>query len=230
MQKIGIIVAMEEEEEEIVRILENIEYKQIYNLDFKIGTINDKECVLVRSGVGKVNAARTTQILIDNFEVACVFNLGSAGAINDMLEIGDVVIGEHVVQHDFDITAFGHSKGYITGVGNNVICDRDLVEKFRKLIENNEERTYNVKLGVVATGDVFCTDTSMKDEIRANFDADLVDMECGAIAQVCYLDNVPFVVVRSVSDSPNGKNVSTFEENLQLASRRAAIILKEFLK
>ena len=229
MKKIGIIVAMEEEEEAIEKIMDNVELKQIYNLIFKIGEINNKKCILVKSGVGKVNAARTTQIMIDNFEIECVLNLGSAGAINDMLQIGDVIIGKHVVQHDFDITAFGHSKGYITGVGNSVICDRELVENFENIMENISERTYNIKTGIVATGDIFCTDVAMKDEIRAIFDADLVDMECGAIAQVCYLDDIPFIVVRSVSDTPNGSNATTFDENLKLASRRCANILREFL-
>ena len=177
MKMIGIIVAMEEEEEQVEKIMTDIEFKKIYNLDFKIGKINDKECVLVKSGVGKVNAGRTTQIMIDNFDVECVLNLGSAGSINDMLEIGDVVIGKEVVQHDFDITAFNHSKGYIPEVGNSVISDRNLVEGFKEVIENEAERTYNIKLGIVATGDVFCTDVSMKDEIRANFDADLVDID-----------------------------------------------------
>lgn len=229
MKNIGIIVAMDEEGEAIEKIMTNIERKQIYNLVFKIGIIKDKKCVLVKSGVGKVNAARTTQIMIDNFDIDYVINAGSAGAINNMLEIGDVIIGKQVVQHDFDITAFGHSKGFITGVGNNVICDRELVSKFNMIIEDIAERNYNIKLGVVATGDIFCTDVSMKDEIRANFDADVVDMECGAIAQVCYLDNIPFIVIRSVSDTPNGKNTSTFEKNLELASKRCATILKEIL-
>ena len=229
MKNIGIIVAMNEEGEAIEKIMTNIERKQIYNLVFKIGIIKDKKCVLVKSGVGKVNAARTTQIMIDNFDIDYVINAGSAGAINDMLEIGDVIIGKQVVQHDFDITAFGHSKGFITGVGNNVICDRELVSKFNMIIDDIAERNYNIKLGVVATGDIFCTEVAMKDKIRAKFDADAVDMECGAIAQVCYLDKIPFIVIRSVSDTPNGKNTSTFEENLELASKRCATILKEIL-
>ena len=91
------------------------------------------------------------------------------------------------------------------------------------------ERSYVIKSGIIATGDIFCTETYMKDKIRAKFDADVVDMECGAIAQVCYLDNVPFIAVRSISDTPNGKNAKTFDENLKLASKRCSNILKEFL-
>ena len=227
MKKIGIIVAMEEEKEAVLNIMEEKEIKDIYESQFVQGKINNTKCILVRCGVGKVNAARTTQLLIDNFDVNCVINVGSAGAINSFLNIGDVVIGKHVVQHDFDITAFGHSKGYITGIGDYIQCDETLVKKFTETINNFAKRDYNIKLGVVATGDIFCTEPWMKDKINTKFDADVVDMECAAIAQVCYLDSIPFIVIRSVSDTPNKKNASTFEENLELASKRSANILKE---
>lgn len=227
MKKIGIIVAMEEEKEAVLNIMEEKEIKDIYESQFVQGKINNTKCILVRCGVGKVNAARTTQLLIDNFDVDCVINVGSAGAINSFLNIGDVVIGKHVVQHDFDITAFGHSKGYITGIGDYIQCDETLVKKFTETINNFAKRDYNIKLGVVATGDIFCIEPWMKDKINAKFNADVVDMECAAIAQVCYLDSIPFIVIRSVSDTPNKKNASTFEENLELASKRSANILKE---
>lgn len=229
MKEIGIIVAMHEEREAILNIMDDVTVEQVYNLRFLKGTIKGKKCILAKSGVGKVNAARTTQAMIDKFDIQYVINLGAGGSVNSMLNIGDVVVGKHVVQHDFDITAFGHSKGYITGVGNNVICDRDLVDEFEQIIRGLPERSYNIKLGIIATGDIFCTDPIMKDKIRSKFNADVVDMECAAIAQTCYLDNVPFIVIRSISDTPNGKNASTFDENLKLASKRCANILKEFL-
>lgn len=229
MKKIGIVVAMQEEFEEIENKLKEGKIKRISNLRFLVGKIGENECVLVQSGVGKVHAARTTQVMIDNFELECIINVGVAGSVNDKLRIGDVLIGKHVVQHDFDITAFGHSKGYISGIGNNIKCDEKLVLKFNEMINSIIERNYQIKLGVVATGDIFCTDIVMKDKIRANFDADVVDMECAAIAQVAYLNDLPFGVIRSVSDTPNGENESDFEENLELASKRCANIIEEFL-
>lgn len=229
MKKIGIVVAMQEEFAEIENKMKDVEIKSINNLRFLIGNIGKNKCLLVQSGVGKVHAARTTQVMIDNFEVESIINVGVAGSINDNLKIGDVLIGKHVVQHDFDITAFGHSKGYITGIGNNIECDKELVSKFNEMIKNIPERDYQIKLGVVATGDIFCTDIEMKDRIRANFDADVVDMECAAIAQVSYLNNLPFAVIRSVSDTPNGENESDFEDNLDLASKTCANFLEEFL-
>ena len=229
MKKIGIIVAMEEEHEAVKNLMTDVKVVEKFDLRFLVGKIQKKECILVQSGVGKVNAARTTQIMIDHFDIAYVVNLGSAGAVNSMLNIGDVIIGRLIVQHDFDITAFGHSKGYITGVGNYVACDRGLIDELENIVKSLPEKNYNIKLGVVATGDIFCTEIYMKEKIRAKFDADVVDMECGAIAQVCYLDNIPFIVIRSVSDTPDGKNARTFDENLKLASRRCATLLKEFL-
>ncbi len=229
MQEIGIIVAMDEEREAILKIMTDTKVEQIYNLRFLRGKIQGKNCVLVKSGIGKVNAARTTQVMLQNFNILYVINLGAGGSINGMLNIGDILIGRQVVQHDFDITAFGHSKGYITGIGNSIMCDRNLVDELEQIIKSIPERNYQIKIGVIATGDIFCSEAWMKDKIRAKFDADVVDMECAAIGQVCYLDNVPFMVIRAISDTPNGKNASTFDENLKLASKRCANILKEFL-
>lgn len=230
MYKVGIIVAMEEEEEEVETLMEDVSKEEIYNLTFCKGKISNQKCILVQSGIGKVNAARTTQIMIDKYKVDTVINVGAAGSINGLLNIGDVLIGKEVVQHDFDITAFGHSKGFITGIGNSIECDPVFIENIQKLLRNNSDSDYKMKLGIVATGDIFCDDVSMKDQIRANFDADVVDMECAAIAQVCYLDNVPFSVIRTISDTPNGTNASTFDDNLELASKRCADILKKYLK
>lgn len=229
MQEIGIIVAMDEEREAILNIMTDVKVEQIYNLRFLRGNIQGKRCILVKSGIGKVNAARATQVMIHNFDIQYIVNLGAGGSINGMLNIGDVLIAKQVVQHDFDITAFGHSKGYITGVGDKIICDRDLVNEMEQIIQSIPERSYQIKMGIIATGDIFCSESWMKDKIRAKFSADVVDMECAAIAQVCYLDNIPFIGIRSISDTPNGKNASTFDENLKLASKRCANILKEFL-
>lgn len=227
--EIGIIVAMDEERDAVLNIMTDVKVEQVYNLRFLKGKIQEKTCVLVESGVGKVNAARTTQIMLQKFDIKYVINVGAGGSINGLLNIGDIVIAKHVVQHDFDITAFGHSKGYITGVGDKIICDRELVNEIEQIIQAMPERKYQIKIGVIASGDIFCTEPWMKDKIRAKFDADVVDMEAAAIAQVCYLDNIPFMGIRSISDTPNGKNASTFDENLKLASKRCANILKEFL-
>lgn len=230
MKYIGIVVAMDEEREEILELMTNVQVKQIYNLRFLTGKINNRDCILIKSGVGKVNAARTTQVLLDNFEVEFVINAGAAGAVNYLLNIGDIVIAKHVVQHDFDITAFGHSKGYITGVGDKVQCDLGLVSAFENMLKNLPELSYNIKLGIVASGDIFCTSIDMKNKINSKFNADVVDMECAAVGQVCYLDNIPFISIRCISDVPDGQNEKTFDDNLKLASKRCAKLIYDFCK
>ena len=224
----GIIAAMQEEMKEIKKIMQNIENKEIYELNFFKGTINDKNVVLVEAGVGKVNAARVTQILIDNFKVEGIINVGSAGSCNDELEIGDIVVSDKLVQYDFDITAFGHEKGFISNVGQYVESDEQLIVKIEKIIKRINDKDFNIKVGTIASGDIFCTESKMKEKIRNKFNADCIEMEGSAIAQVCKLDKIPFLVVRSISDKPNGQNEITFDKFLEKASRRCAYIINEF--
>ena len=224
----GIIAAMQEEMQEIKKIMQDIENLKIYELNFFKGTINDKNVVLVEAGVGKVNAARVTQILIDNFKIQGIINVGSAGSCNDELEIGDIVIGKKLVQHDFDITAFGHPKGFISNVGENVESDSELIIKMEQTISKLQDKEFKIKVGTIASGDIFCTERTMKDKIRTKFNADAIEMEGSAIAQVCKLDNIPFIVIRSISDNPNGNNNITFEQFLEKASKRCAQIIEEF--
>ena len=230
MKKYGIITAMQEEMQEIQKLMKEISFIEIYGLNFIEGKINNKQVVLVEAGVGIVNAARTTQILIDKFDIDAVINVGSAGASNEELSIGDIVIGKKLVQHDFDITAFDHPKGYISNVGQYFNSNKQLIEKIENAIQNLEDSDFKILVGTIASGDIFCTDIKMKEKIRNKFEADAIEMEGAAIAQVCQLDNVPFIVIRGISDSPNGKNEITFEQYLKKASQRCAQIIEKFFK
>ncbi len=225
MKKYGIIAAMQEEMREIKKIMQEIKEQKIYELNFITGKINNKEIILVEAGVGKVNAARTTQILIDNFELEAIINVGSAGAVNSELSIGDIVIGKKLIQHDFDITAFGHPKGYISNVGEYVESDSKLIEKMEQAILKLKNDHYKIKVGTIVSGDIFCTEPKMKEKIRNKFNAEAVEMEGAAIAQVCKLDNIPFIIIRSISDTPNGNNNITFDQFLEKASKRCAEII-----
>ena len=126
MNKIGIIFAMYEELEEMLKLVKLNKINKIYDLDFYECTINDKECILVESGVGKVNASRSTQVLIDNYSPNYILNVGVAGGIDDRLNVCDIAVSDKLVQYDFDIAAFDHPKGYIPKVGVYVECDRYL--------------------------------------------------------------------------------------------------------
>lgn len=229
MRYIGIIAAMNEEVEAIKELMTDISIKKIYELQFIKGIINGKELVLVKCGVGKVNAARCAQILIDNFDIDYVINVGTAGSLNDELEIGDLIIADKLVQHDFDITGFGYEKGYISEVGKYFNCDKKLINKAKETIEKIGS-DFNMIIGAIATGDVFCTDINMKKEIRKEFYAECIEMEGAAIAQVCTLDKIPFIVIRAISDKPNGNNEVDFETYLKMACERYAKFIDFFLK
>lgn len=228
MKKYGIITAMQEEMQAIKNIMTEINEQKIYELNFIKGKINNIQVILVEAGVGKVNSARTTQILIDNFEVEAIINVGSAGSANDELNIGDIVIGNKLVQHDFDITAFGHPKGFISNVGEYVESDSKLIEKMEQTISELHNNDFKIKIGTIASGDIFCTEPKMKEKIRNKFNAEAMEMEGAAIAQVCKLDNVPFIIIRSISDSPNGNNNITFDQFLEKVSKRCAEIIKKY--
>ena len=230
MKKIGIITAMTEEFDVIKELMTNVSIIQKYDLKFNCGMIEEKEVVLVKCGVGKVNSARTTQMLIDNFDLDYIINVGVAGSLNDNLEIGDIVIGEKLVQHDFDITAGGHPKGYISKeLGREFYSNEGIIRKCEKIIKD-DLKEINIKIGTIATGDVFCYQVSMKEEIVREFSADCVEMEGAAIAQVCTLCNIPFIVVRSISDKPNGHNNIDFEKYVVSSSKKFSKLIELLIK
>lgn len=226
MKKIGIIFAMDEELQELLKYLEIKNEYLIFDLKFYEGYIDNIECVLVESGVGKVNAARCCQILIDNMKVDYIFNIGVAGGISNKLNVLDIVIGEKLVQHDFDITAFNHEKGYIPNIGVFIESDQYLINVAKSCIAKSKS---NILTGTIASGDIFCTEKQMSEKIQKKFDALCVEMEGASIAQVCYLSHVPFLIIRSISDTPNNNNVITYEEFLKSSSKAVAKFLKEIL-
>lgn len=227
---IGIITAMREELEAIKKQATKQKEKHKYELTFIECEISNCDCILVESKIGKVNAARVTQILIDLYPIQFIISIGSAGSINPEISYGDIVIGEKLLQHDFDITAFGHPKGYIAGVGLYLESQKELVQKCKEVMKQYTKLENKIIIGTIASGDIFCTSIKMKEKIREKFKADCVEMESAAIAQVCMLDQIPFLVIRSISDTPNGSNHIDFNEYLEFASKRCAEFIKEMLK
>lgn len=220
---IGIIVAEIEEMNAIKEIMENINYIDIYNLKIYTGKINSKDLLLVRGGVGKVNAARVCQIITDKFNLECIINVGSAGGLNENLNIGDIVVGEKLVQHDFDVSAFGREKGFIPETGKFFESDKNLLEKCKNINIDNQK----IVTGIIGSGDIFLTNSILKEKIKQEFNCDCVEMEGAAIAQVCTLNNIPFLVIRSISDIPNGNNEIDFNEYLKFASKNCAKFINQ---
>lgn len=227
MKYVGIIFAMEEELEELLKYLKIEKEYTIFDLSFYEGIINGVYCVMVRSGVGKVNAARATQILIDNIKVDYIFNIGVAGGISKSLKVGDIVIGEKLVQHDFDITAFNHDKGYIPEIGVYIQTDDYLFRLANNVLKSDDK--INIVSGVISSGDIFCTEIKMGQKINSKFNALCVEMEGASIAQICYLNHIPFLVLRSISDTPNNDNVITYEEFLKYSSKNIAYAMSKIL-
>ena len=227
---IGIIVATDEELIEIKNIMETFEERDIYELTFVKGKINGKKVIVVKCGIGKVNAARTTQILIDNFKISKVINIGAAGGINPELKIQDIVIGEKIVQYDFDTTGAGdYEKGEIQGIGKFIRSDYELIKICKIVLEKRVDNSINVVIGTIATADIFCSDPEKAKEVREEFGAECVEMEGAAIAQVCFLDKIPFLVIRGISDTPNGHNEMDYYTYCHIAAKHAAEFLQDLL-
>lgn len=227
MKRVGIIFAMEEELEALKKYLKIEKEYNIFELKFYEGKVDDVDCVLVQSGVGKVNAARTTQILIDNIKVDYIFNIGVAGGVDQNFSVGDIVLGEKLVQHDFDITAFNHQKGYIPSVGVYIDTDTYLLTLADRVMKKHSDISF--KRGVIASGDIFCTELKMSQKINSKFSALCVEMEGASIAQVCYLSHMPFLIIRSISDVPGNNNVVTYEEFLKSSCEVVAKVMREII-
>lgn len=226
MKTIGIIFAMQEELIELKKYLHINNEKKIYDLIFYEATLNNQNIILTESGIGKTNAARTTQILIDYYKPEAIFNIGVAGGIAKNLKVGDIIISISLVQHDFDITAFNHPKGYIPNIGNNIPIDNKLLNTTKTILDTNN---ISYKEGLIASGDIFCTKESMATKINTQFNALCVEMEGASIAQTAYLSKTPCLVIRSISDCPDNNNKVTYEEFLETSSNKVAQIMYAIL-
>ncbi len=197
---LGIIGAMDVEVKELREMMENPQAQTVAGMTFYQGTIKGKDVVVVRSGIGKVNAGICSQILVDRYHVDGIINTGIAGSLRNEINIGDIVLATVAVQHDVDATGFGYPLGEIPQMG---IKEFPADEKLRELAikccktANPDIQTFS---GRVATGDQFISSKEKKNWIHDNFDAYCTEMEGAAIAQAAYLNNVPYLVLRAISD------------------------------
>lgn len=227
---LGIIGAMIEEVEILKEQMTIDNTVTVAGMEFYEGTLEGKNIVLVMSGVGKVNMATCTQILVDKFNVSALLNSGVAGTMDETLTQGDIVISTDAVQHDFDTTVFGDPLGEISRLGITFFeADTTLIETAKEAASKLEDIT--VIEGRIATGDQFVAGGDTAERIKENFgDCAAVEMEGGAMAHVAYLNNVPFVILRSISDDANGGANLTYKEFLPLAAKNASSLVLEFVK
>ena len=197
---IGIIGAMEEEITNLKSHMQVDEVQTIAGMSFFKGAVKGTKLVLVRSGIGKVNAGICTQILASVYGVDTVINTGIAGSLNADIDIGDIVVSTSLVQYDVDARNFGYKLGEIPRM--NIVefpADKYLIDKTQSVFDS---LGFGIKLykGMVATGDKFVSEDSLKAEIISNFHAYCVEMEGAAIAQAAMLNNMACVVIRAISD------------------------------
>jgi adenosylhomocysteine nucleosidase len=219
--KIAIIGAMEEEVTILRDKIEEREETVIANCEFSTGRLNGADVILLKSGIGKVNAAMSTAILLERFRPDYVINTGSAGGFLSTLNVGDVVISNEVVHHDVDVTAFGYEYGQVPGMPARYKADETLV----KIAEQNAKQIKDIQVvtGLIATGDSFMNDPVRVEFVRGKFpDLCAVEMEAAAIAQVCTQFAVPFVIIRALSDIAGKESDVSFEQFLDTAAKHSA--------
>jgi len=230
----GVIGAMESEVAQLRDALKNTAVTRFSGLTFYAGALGSRRVVLVRCGVGKVNAARCAQMLIDRFGVDYIVNTGIAGGVGEGLRVADVVIGAELVQHDFDAVAFGYARGNICDPTHRDTpsvfrSDGELIAAFRAAAEAVIDPK-RVKTGRIATGDLFVASAEAKRDIAETFGAVAAEMEGGAIAQVAALAGVPFIVLRAISDLADGSSPRSFDEFEQETANLSAAILRRMIE
>ena len=234
MKKIGIIAPMEEEISELRKRLDISGVKTIACVDYLTGKISDrtnnKEVVIARCGIGKVNAAVCAQIMIDLFAVDCIINIGVAGGLQKCVKIGDIVVSDGVVQHDFDTVVFGDEPGLIPRLDKKVFeADVLLKDCAIAAVSSVCGGKNGLHTGLVASGDQFIAEKKVKERIVTVFGALCAEMEGAAIGQVCWLNDKPFVVIRSISDNADEEATQSFESFLLGAAKAAADIIEKML-
>lgn len=200
MDKIGIIGAMEEEVNQLKAKMTEAAVKNKAGMEFFSGKLMGKDAVIVRSGIGKVNAAVCTQILVDEFQIDMVINTGIAGSLKAEINIGDMVISTDAVQHDVDATSFGYGYGVIPRMETSIFkADAELTKK-AKTVCSQVNPDISAFLGRIVSGDQFISDKEKKNWITGQFDGYCTEMEGAAIAQAAYLNQIPFLIIRAISD------------------------------
>lgn len=197
---LGIIGAMDEEVDQLKAQMQDVTVVSKACMDFYKGTMAGKDVVVVRSGIGKVNAGICAQILADDYKVDGIVNTGIAGSLRNEINIGDIVISTDAVQHDMDAVAFGYPMGQIPRMD---VLAFEADNKLAKLAADSCKKVLpelGVFQGRVASGDEFVAKKERKDAIVAEFDAYCCEMEGAAIAQAAYLNKIPFVIIRAISD------------------------------
>ncbi len=227
MNKIGIIGAMELEVEQLKAELSESRIVKKAGMEFHEGVLNGASVVVVRCGIGKVNAALCVQILADLFQVTHVINTGVAGSLNAELDIGDILISQDALHHDVDVTIFGYRPGEVPQMG---FLEFQADQRLAALAKDACERVnpdVNVVLGRVVSGDQFISSKEVKERLISQFHGDCAEMEGASIAHGAYLNGIPFVIIRAISDKADDSAEMDYPTFEAAAARHSAALVKE---
>ena len=221
---IGIIGAMEEEISKLKEIMENKEIKTIAGMEFVKGEISKKQVTVVRSGIGKVNAAACTQILIDRFKVNAIVNTGIAGSLKNEINIGDTVI------HDMNVEGFGYKRGQVPRMDVFAFPTDDTLRSLAKKICEEDLKDISVFEGRVLSGDIFVSDKATKRDLKETFGGYCTEMEGAAIAQVAYLNKIKVLIIRSISDKADDAASMDYPEFEKKAIEHSVKLTKKLIE
>lgn len=230
MSKIGIIGAMELEVTELKAKMNTTNIVKRAGMEFYEGTLNNANVVIVRSGIGKVNAALCVQILADVFQVTHIINTGVAGSLNAKLDIGDILVSKDALHHDMDVTIFGYQLGEVPQMGfREFSADETLIslamESCRKVNPD-----INVMEGRVVSGDQFISSKEVKNHLINDFQGDCAEMEGAAIAHGAYLNQIPFVIIRAISDKADDSAEMDYPTFETAAAIHSAKLVKDMVQ
>ena len=223
---IGIIGPMEVEVASLKSAMENTSTQTIAGMEFVEGTLDGKAVVVVRSGMGKVNSGICAQILIDDFGCTRIINTGVAGSLDNAIDIGDIVVSTDAVQHDYDVSPIGFERGEVPYTGRYAFPADETLRALAVSAAHAVAPEIQVFEGRVCSGDQFIATREQKETIQANFGGSCCEMEGGAIGQVCYLNDTPFVIIRVISDKAEASEELSFKEFEEAAAVRCAAIVR----
>lgn len=230
INKLGIIGAMDEEVISIKNMMISPKISTYASMEFYEGNIHGKDIIAVRSGIGKVNAAICVQILINIFKVDGIVNTGIAGSLKNEINIGDIVLSIDVIQHDVDATGFGYDYGIIPRMENSIFqSNKSMLDLAYNLCE---EYLIDIKAhkGRILTGDQFIADSRKKEWLINQFKGYCTEMEGGAIAQASYLNDIPFLIIRSISDKADNSAQISYDEFEELAIKNTVLLLDKLIE
>ena len=229
MKKVGIIGAMELEVEELQGKMQVTRREKKASMEFLEGTLNGTDVVIVRSGIGKVNAALCTQILCDIFEVTHIINTGVAGSLKNEINIGDIVVSTDALHHDVDVRVFGYPLGEVPQMGCLAFPADEMLTGLAVECCKEVNTDISVYSGRIVSGDQFISDKQVKEHFISNFGGFCVEMEGASIAHAAYLNHVPFVIIRAISDKADDSAEMDYPTFEKAAAAHSAALVEHML-